>query len=158
MTVVEYRPSAAPGQWKQPDHLSDKPSFKSKRLGRVVSTAGVPHLPEEDVEDLYAELTQEIQTLGSRMASQRWPAEDFQRMKATKSRWGAVHQTLLTRLAAIKKAERRRDQLRRPFAEIFFDIAKQELPCDLFCRLREATFEQLGENSEELARMDAAAT
>jgi hypothetical protein len=154
MTVIEYRPTAEPGQWKQPDHLSDRPSYDSKRLGRVVSTAGVPHLSQEDVYELYAELEQEIQTLASRISSQQWPLADLRRMKAKKARWGAVHQALTRKLAAINKAEKRRQQLERRFPDIFCDIARDELPKEIFCRLLEIAKAREAEYLAELAAME----
>jgi hypothetical protein len=84
MTVIEYRPSANLNHWKQPDHLSDRPSFNSRCLGKIISTAGVPYLSLEEVDELFLEITQEIHTLASRISSQRWPLLDLHRMKAKK--------------------------------------------------------------------------
>ena len=111
MTIIEYRPNVKPGQWKQPDHLSDRPSFNSRRLGRIVSTAGVLHLSLEDLDELYQELVQEIHTLALRISSQKWPHHDFCRMKAKKASWGAVHQAIQQRRGAIRKVEKRRRHL-----------------------------------------------
>jgi hypothetical protein len=155
MTVAEYRPSADPfAQWKQPDHLSDKPSFKSRHLGRTVSTAGVAHLSWEDVDELFSELTQEIQTLASRMCSQLWPKDEYRRMKAKKARWGAVHQALNQRRAVRAKTEKKRQTLERKLPELFVDIAKEELPSELFARLMEGAKEREAECLAELATME----
>jgi hypothetical protein len=157
MTVTEYRPSAESGQWKQPDHLSDRPSFNSKRLGRIVSTAGVPHLSWEDADELFLELTQEIHTLASRISSQQWPLPDLRRMKAKKARWGAVHQALLQRRAVKAKIEKRRQHLvDRKFPDLFVDIAREKLPESLFRELVESTMARQAEFQSELAGIDAA--
>lgn len=155
MTVIEYRPGAKPGKWKQPDHVSDRPGFNSKRLGRIVLTAGVPHLSQEDVCELYEELEQEIQTLASRISSQQWPLPDLRRMKAKKARWGAVHQALIPKRAAIGKAEKRRQQLERKFPDIFCDIAMEQLPKELFSQLLKSAKAREAEYLAELARMEA---
>jgi hypothetical protein len=156
MAIIEYRPGAEPGQWKQPDHLSDRPSFSSKRLGRVVSTAGVPHLSWEEVDELFLELTQEIHTLASRISSQRWPLPDLHRMKAKKARWGAVHQALLERRGAKAKIEKRRQHLGRKFPDLFTDIAREKLPESLFRELVESTMARQAEFQAELAGMEDA--
>ena len=157
MIVTEYRPSAESGQWKQPDHLSDRPSFNSKRLGRIVSTAGVPHLSWEDVDELFLELTQEIHTLASRISSQQWPLPDLWRMKAKKARWGAVHQALLQRRAVKAKIEKRRQRLDRKFPDLFVDIAREKLPESLFRELFESTMARQAEFQSELAGIAPAA-
>ena len=154
MAIIEYRPGAEPGQWKQPDHLSDRPGFDSKRLGRIVSTAGVPHLSRDDVNELYEELEQEIQTLASRISSQQWSLPDLRRMKAKKARWGAVHQALIRKRAAINKVEKRRQALERKFPDIFCDIAKEQLPNELFCRLLESAKAREAEYQAEIAGLE----
>jgi hypothetical protein len=161
MTIIEYRPGAEPGQWKQPDHLSDRPSFSSKRLGRIVSTAGVAHLSWEDLDELYEELEQEIHTLASRISSQQWPLPDLRRMRAKKARWGAVHQALIRRRGEMRrviiKTERRRRHLEGTnINDHFIDIAREELPKELFDRLLQSAKERHSEFQAELASMDGA--
>jgi hypothetical protein len=157
MTVIEYRPGADPGQWKQPDHLSDRPSFNSKCLGRVISTAGVPHLSWEEVDELFLELTQEIHTLASRISSQYWPLPDLHRMKGKKARWGAVHQALCARRGARARKEKRRRHLEgRTISDHFCDIAREKLPKELFDRLTEIAKERHSEFLAELAGLEDA--
>ena len=153
MTVIEYRPGLASGQRKQPDCLSDKPSFKSRRLGRVVSTAGVHHLSWEEVDELFHELTEEIQTLGSRMCSQLWSKQEHRRMKSKKARWGAVHQALCQRRSIRAKARKVRKASERSFAHLFQDIAREELPEELYTRLQENAKERYAEALIELANL-----
>jgi hypothetical protein len=154
MTAIEYRPSTEPGQWKQPDHLSDRPSFNSRRLGRIVSTAGVYHLSWEDADELFLELTQDIHTLTSRISSQHWPLPDLRRMKAKKARWGAVHQALCARRSIRAKAEKRRRHLQRNLSDLFQDIAREELPENLFKALTERAKVRHAEALAELAGME----
>jgi hypothetical protein len=154
MTIVEFRPGAKRNQWKQPDHLSDRPSFKSRRLGKVVSTAGVLHLSPEDLDDLYQELEQEIHTLALRISSQEWPLHDRRRMNAKKSSWGAVHQAILRRRAVIAKVKKRRRHLEEySIADHFMDIAAEELPKELFHQLLENAKQRHGQFQFELAEM-----
>jgi hypothetical protein len=154
MKIIEYRPSDKPGQRKQPDHLSDRPSFNSRGLGRIVSTAGVLHLLPEDLDDLYQELTQEIQALALRKNSQKWPLSDYRRMKAKLASWGAVHQAIITRRAAINKVEKRRRHLEGySVADCFMDIAHEELPKELFCQLLEGAKQRHGQFQLELSKM-----
>ena len=159
MTIIEYRPSNKPGQRKQPDHLSDRPSFNSKRLGRIVSTAGVLYLSPEDLDDLYQELTQEIQTLALRKSSQEWPLSDRRRMNRKLKSWGAVHQAIITKRCAIRKTEKKRQHLEGySIADHFKDIAKERLSKGLFCQLLEGAKQRHDEFQLEIAETIRATT
>lgn len=153
MTVAEYCPSDAPSQWKQPDHLSDRPSFKSRRLGRVVSAAGVEHLSWEEVDELFQELTQEMHALDARMNSQKWPLHEYRCMRWKRQRWGAVHQALNQRRGVRARVRKRRNQLDRTVPEFFIDIAKQELPQELYAQILDSAKQRQAEAMAELASM-----
>ena len=159
MSIVEYRPGSKPGQRKQPDRLSDRPSFNSKRLGRIVSTAGVLHLSLEDLDDLYQELTQEIQTRTLRKRSQEGPLSDIRRMNVKLKSWGAVHQAIITKRCAIRKTEKKRQHLEGySIADHFKDIAKERLSKGLFCQLLEGAKQRHDEFQLELAETIRATT
>ncbi len=157
MTVVEYRPSAADGQWKQPDHLSDRPSFKSRLLGRFISTASAEQLSMEDVDAVYAEIAQEMHTLDQRMCSQKWEKGDYRRMRAKRAAWGAVHQALQARRSKRARAEKRRKHLVRPFADLFQDVAREFLPEATYSQILELARQRNADAMAELAAMDDSA-